>query len=119
MAKNINISELDAGQAFKRTVDGDHDAVRVVQAFNTEMTIELSAEDGDSVQSQAYSVTIKPEDGAVDVSMLRKFCMYGDGYVTVSPDGEKFYPITCSSLKVTDICAVKMRVSNCVVVGQS
>jgi hypothetical protein len=119
MAKNPSISDLDAGQAFKRAMDGTHDAIRVVQALNTEMVIELSAEDGDSIQSVARSVLVKPEDGAVDCSSLRRICKYGEGVVAVSPDGVLWVELACSNLEVKEVCASKIMVTDCVVVGQS
>jgi len=119
MAHNPSVSHLDATQVFKRTFDETHDAVRVMQALNTEMAIELSAEDGDSVQSVARTVSITPASGEVDCSALRRICMYGSGVVEVSPDGTSFVTLSLVALQVRDICALKIRVTGCTVVGQS
>ena len=51
MALNPNLTELDLQQAQKRTIDSLDDAVRIILADTTGIAIELSAADGDSVQS--------------------------------------------------------------------
>lgn len=117
--KNPNIIELDAGQAFKRAMDGEHDAIRVVNAVNTQMIIELSAEDNDSVQAVARTISIKEENGEVDCSSLRRICKYGEGSIEVSPDGLSWHSLSLLSLEVKEICALKIRVEGCKVVGQS
>ena len=119
MAKNPNISNLDAGQVFKRTVDGEHDAIRVVQAFNTEMSIELKADKGDSVLSVPLIQIISEEDGIVNCEYLRRICKYGEGTVEVSADCHQFFPLSLNQLEVKEICAVMIRVKGCIVVGQS
>jgi hypothetical protein len=121
MAQNTNISQLDAAQVFKRTVDGEHDAIRVVQALNTEMQIELSAEDGDSIQSVARTRLIKAEDGEVDCSDLRRICFYGntDAHVELSPDGKSWFKMHVLELQVKEICAMKLKISQGMLVGQS
>ena len=48
---NQDVTLLDPGQAFKRVVDGSVDAIRVIYPHNQEMSIAVSAEDGDSVMS--------------------------------------------------------------------
>lgn len=119
MAKNCNLSDLDAPTAIKRTIDHHHDAIRVVQAFNTEMAIEVSAEDGDSVQAVARTRVIKESDGEQGCKDLRRICLYSAGTVEVSPDGIIWIQLPIDLLEVKDICASKIRVHGCMVVGQS
>lgn len=120
MAKNNNITELDSGQVFKRTVDGEHDAVRVIQALNTEMYIELNAEDGDSVMSVPKQIVITEDMGAVSAVRLREISKFGEGgSVQLSADGVTFYPMSMDVLLAYPICAVQIKVIGCTVVGRS
>ena len=119
MARNENLSDLDTGQLVKRVIDADHDAVRIVNAFNTEVSIALSAEDNDSVQSVARSRTIKPEDGEVDCSSFRRVCSFGDSTFEVSADGASWVARSCSSQVIVELCAMKIKVLTGMLVGQS
>lgn len=110
MACNKKLSSLDTAQAVKRVIDCEHDAVRVVQALNTEMYIQVSAEDSDSVESVARSRVVTPEDGAVDCSRMRKVCNYGtSGLVEISADGETFIDLLLPQGMVKELCAMKIR----------
>jgi hypothetical protein len=53
MALNPNVSNLDLNQIQKRTIDALNDAVRIVLAETTGISIELSAADGDSILTEA------------------------------------------------------------------
>jgi hypothetical protein len=120
MAHNRNISQLDTAQSFKRSFDCEHDAIRVVQAVNTEMAIEIRAEEGDSVLSVAKTQCIKEEDGEVDCQSLRRICKYGEGgSVHVSPDGSSWVELPVANLEVKQLCAMKVKVTGCMIVGQS
>ena len=119
MAKNENLSDLDAGQLFKKMVDGEHDAIRVVNAFNMEMAIALSAEENDSVQAVARSRSIKPEDGEVNCSSLRRVCSFGSTDFEISPDGELWVPRSALNQEIIQLCAMKIKVTSGILVGQS
>lgn len=120
MACNTNLTTLDTAQAVKKVIDAEHDAIRIIQALNTEFEIELSSEDGDSVESVARTRMIDEAAGEVSCSDLRRVMKYGTlGTVEVSPDGTTFHVLSISDMQVKEICAVKIRVTDCVVVGQS
>lgn len=117
MSKNNSLSNLDTGQAFKRTLDGDNEAIRVVQVNDQDVFIEVSAEDGDSVQSVARHKLLT---GTQACSDLREICKYGEnGTVEISPDGTDWYTLTIAHLEVKSICANKIRITDCKVVGRS
>lgn len=120
MAHNQKITALDVAQVVKRTYDCDHDAIRVLPAANSETFIEISADDGDSVLSLPLTQKVAQADGEVDATKMRRICKYGaGGSVEVSPDGTTFVALAMSDLEVKQICALKIRVSGCIVVGQS
>jgi hypothetical protein len=123
MTCNVNITQLDATQAFKRAFDCEHDSIRVIPATNSETEIEISAEDGDSVEAVARSRT------GVEMACgdLRAVCLYASApeprqqsevKLLVSPDesGNDWYEIyrmtfpttVCSA--VIDICAKRLKI---------
>ncbi len=57
MAKNTDISQLDHFVALKRAVEASDDALRVKLIEGLEMSMELDADDGDSVKAVADTVT--------------------------------------------------------------
>lgn len=120
MAKNNNITELDSGQVFKRTVDGEHDAVRVIQAVNTEMYIELNSDDGDSVLSIPKQLVITEDMNSVNASKLREISKFGEGgSVHLSADGVDYFQLPINHLETKSICAAFIKVQGCKVVGRS
>ncbi len=58
MAQNPNLSNLDFQQAVVRCVDADNDALRIQMSDAVGMEIELSAADGDSINSYSASFTL-------------------------------------------------------------
>lgn len=119
MPLNPKVSDLDAAQAFKRVINGDHDAIRVVNALNQQLVIELSAEDEDSVQAVARHKVVTQESGIVDVRALRRVCKFGEGTIEVSCDGVEFVELPCQPLEVKELCAHSIRVTGCKAVVQS
>lgn len=80
MAQNNKISQLDGPQIIKRVVDTDHDAIRVVQMHDQEVSIELAAEDGDSVLALPKNVILS---GEADCKDFRSVGVYYKGTGTV------------------------------------
>lgn len=119
MACNKKLSTLDTAQAVKRVIDCDHDAIRIVQALNTEMYIQVSAEDQDSVEAVARARVVTPEDGVVDCSRMRKVCNFGSGTISVSADGVTFFNIEVDQAQPLDLCAMFIKVSDGKLVIQS
>lgn len=75
MAKNPNISDLDYTTAVARTIDASNDALRT-QLTNTELSMELSADDGDSVLSLAKltSSNVNLNDGSSGIILSEQDC---------------------------------------------
>lgn len=59
MGLNPSPSQLSPSQIAKKIFDGDNDAIRISLGDTTGIAIELSASDGDSVETQARSVSQK------------------------------------------------------------
>lgn len=51
MSQNTNITELDGGQAFKRTFDSSNDAIRVDIISSLASSLSIAASDGDTIIS--------------------------------------------------------------------
>lgn len=99
MGHNPKVSQLDAAQALKRVVETDHDAIRVVQVHDQEVSIEINAEDGDSVLALPKSVILSGESDCKD---LRSVCVYHRGSgslkLQVSPVDSGDVWATCASM---------------------
>jgi len=85
MAKNNDISQLDHFVALKRAVEASNDALRVKMIDGVEMSMELSAADGDSVMSlpelATHSANVSAGQSgdvlaAVDASGAREVQLY-------------------------------------------
>lgn len=106
---NENISKLDANQMLRRVYDELIDANRVT-VVNTELAIELSAADGDSVTAIPVSSSLSA--GTYDVAGMKTLCLYGIATLTISPTdtGENFVALSVAELTPTTICARRLRI---------
>lgn len=120
MPKNNNPSLLDHTQCQKLSFQEEHDAIRVINVLDSQHSIEIKAEEGDSIESVARAKTIKSEDGAVDCSRMRKICGFDAAVVILSPDGVLWtLPLSLSDGQAADLCAIKIKVSSGQVVVRS
>lgn len=76
MAQNDNVTPLDTVQALKRAVEADHDAIRIVQVHDQDISIELDASDGDSVLALPKNSILT---GEADAKELRAVSVYYKG----------------------------------------
>lgn len=85
MPCNSNISQQDSGQIVRKIFDCDHDSIRVVFGNTTEMAMDISAADGDSVtsynRSLAKKASLSPGSSGVviaefDMSGMKEFAMH-------------------------------------------
>lgn len=85
MATNPSPSQLSPSQIAKKIFDGTNDAIRISLGDATGIAIELSAADGDSVESQVRSVSQKASltssstgviIAAFDAKDLKRFNIY-------------------------------------------
>lgn len=119
MGKNLHPSKLDVHQSQKRTFEDAHDAIRVVEVLDKKHEIEISAQK-DSIKTVAMSKVIKPEDGAVDCSGMRKMCGYSAAVACISADGINWSDnINMSQSLVMDVCATQIKVMQGIVVMRS
>lgn len=112
MPKNKQRHQLDAVQCQKLSFDPGNDAIRVVNVLDSQTNLEISAEQGDSIQSVARAKVIKPEDGPVDCSSMRKVCCFGQATVAISADGEVWSYVAIQPGIAIDICAMQIKVTN-------
>lgn len=123
--KNPNITDLDVGQAFKRTFDESDDSIRIKMVEGQQMSLALSADEGDSVQSVPCKKDLAPTGD--DCSQLKEISFYFNNpsdsacnfEIQASPDsdGDDFYKIntgtvsalTKAYLKIA-ICARRVRI---------
>lgn len=120
--KNQNITTLDTHQIIKRVICAETEAVRVIQAHDTQHEIHISAEQNDSIQAVARTKSIQESDGILDCSDLRRICLYGDAIIEVSPlaEGNIWQQVVIQSGQIKEICAVRIRVTGTgIAVGQS
>lgn len=120
--KNQNITTLDTHQIIKRVICAETEAVRVIQAHDTQHEIHISAEQNDSIQAVARTKSIQESDGIVDCSSLRRISLYGFATVEVSPlaEGNVWQQVVISDGQIKEICAVRIKVSGeGILVGQS
>lgn len=95
---NPNLSKLDLNQALHRTIDANDDAMRVIVGAGTDFSIELSADDGDSVAVRSIVTSASGElttsssgsvvsavnvEGAKDLQVLVKINTAISGSATI------------------------------------
>lgn len=87
-------------------------ALKIIPSANTEFSIELSHEDGDSVIAIKRSVILEANSTA-DAKGMSSICLYGEGTLSISPsdEGEDFITIPAAIGEVVDICARRVRVT--------
>lgn len=106
---NENISKLDPIQMQRKVYDDQIEANRVT-VVGTEMAIELSADDGDSVTAIPMSASLA--EGIHSVAGMKTLCLYGSASLLVSPsdDGEDFYALSATQLQPLAICARRLKI---------
>lgn len=89
-------TKLDHNQAIKRAFNEQESSLDVTLK-NLEMSIELDAKDGDSVQTVKKSQVFKSEgpvtEFEIDISLLEKVQVYANSAhnLEISPDGETYF----------------------------
>ena len=103
------ISKADPIQIARRVFDEESDSNRV-KLVETEMAIELSAEDGDSVLAVHTSLVL--QEGIHSVAGMKTLCLYGSATLSVSPhdEGEEFYSISPAETEPKTICARRLKI---------
>lgn len=108
-------TKLDHNQAIKRAFN-EEDSSLDVTVKNLEMSIELDAQDGDSVQTVKKSKVFKSEPDVlsfeIDITLLEKVLIYTDGLVEVSPDGETYINLGPSDRQPLEVLGTKLRISS-------
>lgn len=100
-------------QVLRRSWDENKEALKVIPSQDTEFSIELNHQDGDSVSSMAKTMTISISNSPVDCSDMRRCMVYKQAEVIVevmvSPieDGDVFFPLVVD--KVTELCAKRIK----------
>lgn len=102
-------SKLDTIQIQRKVFDEEDESNRV-KIINTEMEINVSAEDGDSVYSVPLSLSLS--EGIHPVPGMKTICKYGECVISVSPsdDGEDFHVLTVVELEPKAICARRLKI---------
>lgn len=104
------ITKLDQNQVLRHSFNDEEKSLDVTLK-NLEMSIELDAADGDSVQVVKKSQVFKSEgpvtEFEIDISLLEKVQVYANSAhnLEISPDGESYFsfgsnPGTGSALNV-------------------
>lgn len=106
----------------KRLINGEHvlrrswsekdDAIKIIPSANTEFSIELSAEDGDSVITIPNTLIITDTEAHSCIGMSTA-CLFGEGTVSISPmdSGDEWHNLTVASLVPVKICARRIKIS--------
>lgn len=108
-------TKLDHNQAIKRAFNEQESSLDVTLK-NLEMSIELDAKDGDSVQTVKKSQVFKSEgevlEFEVDITLLEKVQIYTDCLVEVSPDGEMYITLGTNLNQPLNILGTKLKLSS-------
>jgi hypothetical protein len=115
-------SKLDPTQIMQYEFD-ERSRAKKVKIIDTEMGIELDADDGDSVLARAESFEVRPSmDEEFDVSKWRKFVVYtkDDSFVLEVGVDDMWEILPVSPGKPCEVIAKKMRVnvSGCIIIGK-
>ena len=108
-----NITKLDSNQVIRKAYNEENESLDV-SLTNLEMSLELNAEDGDSVMVSKRSKLFKSEgpvsEFIIDIEMLEKVRIYSTGTFSleISPDGETYFYIEAS--RELDVLGKKLKV---------
>jgi hypothetical protein len=109
------ITKLDHNQVIKRSFNEQEDALDVTLK-NLEMSIELDAHDGDSVQVAKKTQVFKSEGEVlsfeIDIQMIDKVVVYTDGLLEISPDGETYITLGTSDRQTLEVLGTKLKISS-------
>lgn len=110
-------SKLDPTQIIRAQHD-DESAAQRTKLVDTEMEINVSAEDGDSVYAHKKMTIFKAEAGdVIDTSMATRMQCFPDVEYKVLIDGEEIASAT--SAGVVQLCVPEIKVEqSCVVILQ-
>jgi len=116
----MNKSKLDPNQISQYEHD-EETCSKKVKMVNTELAMELNADDGDSVQTQARVFEYSPASGeAIDITACKEIKIYGTGAMEafVSPDtsGENWISVSAFSdtSAILSVLARRMKVNGSV-----
>lgn len=103
------ITKLDPVQIQRMAFDEEVNANRA-KLVDTEIAVELSAEDGDSVYAIPVSLTLS--EGIHSVVGMKTLCKYGATNISVSPsdEGDNFYVLAITELEPKSICARRVKI---------
>lgn len=105
--------ELDPVHIEQTEHDSDAEAKRVM-VVSTDMSIELSAEDGDSVMAKNESQIVSGTEEAYCRGM-KTVCLYGScEKVQVSPSDseDRWHDLSAGEMEPKEICARRIRMVN-------
>lgn len=107
------LTKLDQNQVLRHSYNEDTKSLDVTLQ-NLELSIELDANDGDSVQVVKKSQVFKSEgpvtEFEIDIEMLDKVAVYCTKpfSLMISPDGENYFQE--ASVKILEVLAKKLKV---------
>jgi hypothetical protein len=126
MPKNPTNSLLDSGQINRRAFHEEHDALRVISVADSQHSLSIKAEDGDSIEAVSRAQVVKQEDGTTDCSRMRKVCIHAStrdpntaSTIYTSADGQNWNSCSPAVGQVMDLCAMFIKVENCIAVIRS
>lgn len=113
-------SKADPNQIVQITFDEELEAVRV-HVLPTEMQMELSAEDGDSIQTQKQMQVIVASAGQViDSSKASRMCLSAESVVSMVVGELEVSLGTLTPGQVKEICSPAIKIATaCTVILQS
>ena len=109
-----NITKLDSNQVIRKAYNEENESLDV-SLTNLEMSLELNADDGDSVMISKKSKLFKSEgpvsEFIIDIEMLEKVQIYstGDFNLEISPDGETYFSMLAS--RQFEVLGKKLRIT--------
>lgn len=103
---------LTGEHVLKQSWSVEDEALKIIPAANTQFSIELSHEDGDSVIAIKRS-TILEANSTADAKGMSSICLFAEGTLSISPsdEGEDFITIPAAIGQVVAICARRVRVT--------
>ncbi len=109
-----NITKLDSNQVIRKVYNEENESLDV-SLTNLEMSLELNADDGDSVMVSKKSKLFKSEgpvsEFIIDIEMVEKIQIYStsDFILEVSPDGETYFSMLPS--RQFEVLGKKLRIT--------
>jgi len=102
---------INGEHVLRRSWSESDGAIKIIPASNTSFSVDLRAEDGDSVTTHPNTITINDTE-IHNCKGMATGCLFGEGRILISPDddGDDWYELSVERLVPFKLCARRIKI---------